>query len=145
MNMQTSFKNNYKIVIPKNPDSINKVVKYGKKSGDVVVLKRKWEELAMIYIKKNQDEGELPEKFLGKIGIHFKLIFETQRERDGDNYTLMCKGILDAFVQMGMVRDDNHNFVDDNGRRFEVDNERPRVEIYITETILNSQIVSIKY
>lgn len=145
MNMTTSFKNYYKIIIPKNPDSINKVVKYGKRSGDVVVLKRKWEELAMIYIKKAQDEDELPEKFLGKIGIHFKLIFETQRERDGDNYTLMCKGILDAFVQMGMIKDDNFNYVDDNGRRFDVDNERPRVEIYITETILNSQIVSIKY
>lgn len=145
MNMTTSFKNYYKIIIPKNPDSINKVVKYGKRSGDVVVLKRKWEELAMIYIKKAQDEDELPEKFLGKIGIHFKLIFETQRERDGDNYTLMCKGILDAFVQMGMIKDDNFNYVDDNGRRFDVDNERPRVEIYVTETILNSQIVSIKY
>ena len=63
MNMTTSFKNYYKIIIPKNPDSINKVVKYGKRSGDVVVLKRKWEELAMIYIKKAQDEDELPEKF----------------------------------------------------------------------------------
>ena len=67
------------------------------------------------------------------------------KERDGDNYTLMCKGILDAFVQMGMIKDDNFNYVDDNGRRFDVDNERPRVEIYVTETILNSQIVSIKY
>ena len=143
--MSKSFKNYYKLIIPVNPDSINKVVKYGKREGDVVVLKRKWESLAVNYILKAQQDGELPEEFLGKIGVHFKLIFDTERERDGDNYTLMCKGILDAFTKLRMIRDDNYKYVDDNGRRFQVEPERGRVEIYITEKILDRQIVEIKY
>jgi len=143
--MKMLHKNHYKFVIPKNPDSINKVVKYGKKNGDVVGLKRKWEKLALIYLRKARDDGDLPEKFVGKIGVHFKLIFETERERDGDNYTLMCKGVLDAFVMERMIRDDNYKYVDDNGRRFQVEGDRGRVEMYITETITDRDVVSIQY
>jgi len=142
--MSKSFKNYYKLIIPVNPDSINKVVKYGKKDGDVVVLKRKWEHLGISYIRRAIDDRTLPEKFNGRIGVHFKLIFETERERDGDNYTLMCKGILDAFVLEKMIKDDNYKFVDDNGRRFRVDKERPSVEVYITETITDRDVVSIQ-
>lgn len=143
--MPKVIKNFYKLVIPKSPDSINKVVKYGKKEGDVVVLKHKWERFAQLYIRKARDEGILPDHFQGKIGVHFKLYFETQRERDGDNYNLMCKGILDAFVKENMIFDDNHIFVDDNGRRIKVDPDRPRAEVHIIEKVDPNRVVEINY
>jgi len=137
-------KNYYKLIIPVKPDSINRVVKYGKKEGDIVHLKRKWEKITMRYIERFIVDNELPLKFKGIIGVHFKLFFETRRERDGDNYSLMCKGILDAFVALSLLPDDNYNYVEDNGRRLVVDPERPRVEIYITEKVPKDKIVSLK-
>jgi len=143
-NMAKYLKNHYKITIPVRPDSINRVVKYGKKEGDIVHLKRKWEKITMRYIDEALLNQELPKKFKGIIGVHFKLYFETMRERDGDNYSLMCKGILDAFVALNLIRDDNFHYVEDNGRRLEIDAERPRVDVYITEKVPDDQIVSIK-
>ena len=128
-------KNLYKFVIPVKPDSINKVCQYGKKDGDLVKMKHKWEDIARIYIRKAKDDQTLPEHFNGKIGIHFKLFFELERQRDGDNYTLMCKGILDAFVMEKMIEDDNYTHVVDIGRRFEIDRDRSRVEVHITEKV----------
>lgn len=136
--------NNYKIVIPYAPDSINQVVQYGKKSGDVVMLKHKWERVANAIIDQNIWDGNLPERFKGKVGFFFKLYFKTERERDGDNYTLMCKGIIDAFVRKGFVEDDNARFVDDDGRRLRIDADAPRVEVYIKEKIKDNKLVSIK-
>lgn len=142
--MNKYSKNYYKLVIPVKPDSINRVVKYGKKEGDIVHLKRKWEKITMRYIERFIDDEILPIRFKGVIGVHFKLYFETNRERDGDNYSLMCKGMLDAFVAQNMLPDDNYHYVEDNGRRLIVDSERPRVEVYITEKIPADQVVSLK-
>jgi Holliday junction resolvase RusA-like endonuclease len=139
--MQT---NNYKIIIPYAPDSINQVVQYGKRNGDVVMLKHKWEKVANFIIDQNVWDGNLPDKFRGRIGFFFKLYFKTERERDGDNYTLMCKGIIDAFVKKGFIKDDNARFVDDDGRRLRIDPEAPRVEIYIKEKIEDDILVKIK-
>ena len=76
---------------------------------------------------------ELPSRFKGRIGVFFKLFFSTHRGRDGDNYSAMCKGIIDAMVQKNMIKDDNSDYVDDDGRRLRVDPERPRAEVYIKE------------
>jgi len=137
------IKEHYKLIIPVKPDSINQVCTYGKKGGDILKLKHKWEKIAIGYIKRARVEMVLPEEFHGKIGVHFKLFFEQRRERDGDNYTLMCKGILDAFVKDGMIIDDNHKYVDDNGRRMKIDKDRPRVEVHITEKVDDNKFVSI--
>jgi len=137
--------NKYKLLIPISPDSINKVITYGKKEGDIVVLKHKWQKLAHCFIEEAINEGQLPAKFKGRVSFFFKLYFETERTRDGDNYAAMCKGIIDAFVQKNMIEDDNALFVDDDGRRLRVDPERARCEVYIKEKIKGSELVEINY
>jgi len=138
-------KNKYKIIIPVSPDSINKVATYGKKEGDVVVLKHKWQKLAYTILEEKINAGDLPNKFKGKIGVFFKLFFETSRQRDGDNYEAMCKGVIDALVYLKMIKDDNTEFVDDDGRRLRVEKDRPRVEVVITEKIKDEDLISINY
>lgn len=136
--------NNYKIIIPYAPDSINQVMTYGKKDGDIVVLKHKWQKVAHTVIEQAIAEGKLPVKFKGRVAFFFKLYFKTSRQRDGDNYASMCKGIVDAFVQKRMIQDDSSEYVDDDGRRLRVDEERPRAEIYIKEKITDEKLVTIK-
>jgi len=135
----------HKFLIPVKPDSINKVCSYGKKDGDVMNMKLKWEKIARNYLRRAIAANELPIKFEGKIGVHFKLFFELERERDGDNYTLMCKGILDAFVKEGMIPDDNYKYVDDNGRRINIDRDQSRVEVHIIEKIKGGNFININY
>jgi len=136
--------NRYQIVVPYAPDSINQVMTYGKEQGDILVLKHKWQKIAHTVIERNINEGLLPVKFNGRIAVFFKLYFRTNRERDGDNYAAMCKGIIDAFVQKRMIRDDSSDFIDDDGRRLRIDPDRPRVEVYIKEKIADRQLVTIK-
>lgn len=136
--------NHYNFILPYAPDSINKVITYGKKEGDIVVLKHKWQKLAHTQIEIAIANGKLPVKFHGRIAIFFRLYFKTERGRDGDNYSAMCKGILDAFVQKNMIPDDNANWVDDDGRRLRVDPERPRAEIYIKEKIPDNKLVKLE-
>lgn len=136
--------NHYKLIIPYAPDSINKVVTYGKKEGDIVVLKHKWQKIAHTLIESAIANGELPVRFKGRIAVKFFLYFRTNRGRDGDNYSAMCKGVLDAFVQKNMIKDDNSKFVDDDGRRLRVDPDRPRAELFITEKIKENSLVYIK-
>ena len=136
--------NNYKLTIPYSPDSINKVITYGKKEGDIVVLKHKWQRLAHTYIERAIVSGDLPAKFKGRIAVFFKIYFRTDRTRDGDNYEALCKGILDAFVQKQMIPDDNSKYVDDDGRRLLIDPEASRVELYIKEKIPGDRLISIK-
>ena len=136
--------NNYKIVVPYAPESINKVIGYGKSEGDIVVLKHKWQRLASIILEQAIVESKLPSKFKGRIGVFFILYFKTDRGRDGDNYSAMCKGIIDAMVRKNMIPDDNYNYVDDDGRRLRIDPERPRAEVYIKEKIKGSDLITIK-
>lgn len=135
----------YKLLIPASPDSINKVITYGKREGDIVVLKHKWQKIAHAYIDEALNSGELPDKFKGRVSFFFKLYFETERARDSDNYEAMCKGIIDAFVQKRLIKDDNSYLVDDDGRRLRVDRERPRVEVYIKDKISGKSLVEINY
>lgn len=136
--------NNYHLLIPVSPDSINTVIMFGKREGDIVILKHKWQKLACLYIEEAIVNGFLPSKFKGRIAVKFKLYFETIRARDGDNYEAMCKGIIDALVVKRLIKDDNASFVDDDGRRLRVDKERPRVELFIREMIKDNLLVTIK-
>lgn len=136
--------NHYKLVLPYAPDSINKVMTYGKKEGDIVVLKHKWQKLAHTYIEQAIANGDLPTRFKGRIAVFFKLYFATHRGRDGDNYSAMCKGVIDALVQKNLIPDDNSKYVDDDGRRLRVDSERPRAEVFIKEMIKDDSLVSIE-
>lgn len=136
--------NRYHLLIPVSPDSINNVITYGKREGDIVVLKHKWQKLACQYIDEAINNGTLPPKFKGRIAVKFKLYFETERTRDGDNYEAMCKGIIDALVVKRLIPDDNAKYVDDDGRRLRIDSERPRAEMFIKEKIKGNDLVSIQ-
>lgn len=137
--------NRYELLIPVSPDSINKVCTYGKREGDIVVLKRKWEKIALPFIEEAIINGILPVKFLGRISVFYRLFFETERMRDGDNYALMCKGITDALVVSRLVPDDNIKYIDDDGRRLRLDPGRARVEVIIKEKFPDDSLVSIDY
>jgi len=136
--------NKYKITVPVSPDSINQAITYGKFERDIVILKHKWQRLAKLIIDCAIIDGDLPAKFHGRVAFFFKIYFETDRQRDGDNYEAMCKGIIDAFVNKQMIKDDNSDYVDDDGRRLRVDQERPRIEVYIKEKIPGNSLVSIQ-
>lgn len=134
----------HKFLIPVSPDSINQVMTYGKTEGDVVKLKKKWERIAMTFIEQAIDDHELPHKLVGRVAFFFKLFFAVKRNRDGDNYEAMCKGVVDAFVKLQLIPDDNADFVDDDGRRLRIDPERPRVEVYITQKVDDETFAEIK-
>lgn len=125
--------NVYDIVIPVPPNSINEIVSFGSQFSDIRSLKKKWEKIAMHYLQELIDTEYLPEYFTGIIGVRFFIYFEKYRKRDGDNYYLMCKGIIDSMVELGLVEDDNSEIVKFDGIRCYVDKERPRVVVKIIE------------
>lgn len=118
-------------------------MQFGRKEADITQLKKKWERIAITFIEEAQINGELPDRFHGKISVFFKLYFSMVRNRDGDNYEAMCKGITDALVVKRLVLDDNSNIIDDDGRRLRIDPERPRVEVLIKEKLPDGSLVSI--
>ena len=135
--------NVYKLLIPVSPDSINKVMQFGRKESDITQLKKKWERIAITFIEEAQADGDLPARFNGRISVFFKLYFAMARNRDGDNYEAMCKGITDALVVKRLVLDDNSKVIDDDGRRLRIDPDRPRVEVLIKEKLPDGSLVEI--
>ena len=137
--------NNYRIIIPIRPDSINEITQYGKTNADLVAFKKKWEKLSLPYLNQCIDTGELPERFKGKVYIRFHLYFTLNRRRDEDNYTLMTKGIIDALVYLRILKDDSTEYLGNDGTRIhtEPNDDRPRVEMEITEEINNA--VNLEY
>lgn len=126
-------KKEYKITIPQSPDSINIVATYNKTFTDIIALKKKWQKIAAPIINIAIENGELPKRFKGVVEFFFELYFETKQSRDEDNYYLAVKGMVDAFRNIGLVEDDDHDHVHQNGLRIYHDKDRPRTEIYITE------------
>jgi len=135
--------NHYKLIIPTIPDSINDIASFGASYYDIRSMKKKWQDIAEHAIIDAVSNKDLPERFAGKIGIFFRLIFEHRRRRDDDNYYLMCKGIIDAFTKCGLIEDDNSEAVGFNGIRVQVDADRPGVFIYITEKIKDVDAVNL--
>ena len=133
-----------KIIIPYAPDSINKVITYGKNINDLVSLKHKWQDIATIYINNALSDGDLPEKFRGLLTFKFKLYFGTKRRRDEDNFFVITKAIIDEFVRSGFVEDDCSEYVHFGGLWLLMDPGRPRIEVYITESLRDDQIVKIE-
>src|SRR5680860_111467 len=125
--------NQYDIIIPVEPNSINEIVSFGSQFSDIRSLKKKWQEIATFYLQEKIDSGDLPEFFTGIIGIRFFIYFEKRRKRDEDNYYLMCKGIVDSMVELGLVEDDNSEIVKFDGIRCYIDRDQPRVLISIIE------------
>lgn len=125
--------NEYNVIIPVSPNSINEIVSFGSQFSDIRSLKKKWEDLSAVYFQELIDEQRLPEYFTGVIGVRFFIYFEKHRRRDEDNYYLMCKGIIDCMVNLGLVEDDNSLIVKFDGIRCYVDRDRPRIVISIIE------------
>lgn len=60
-----------------------------------------------------------------------KYFFKDGRARDKDNYG--GKFLLDAIRYAGIIKDDNSSVIDLPEPVFEVDREKPRVEVFIWE------------
>jgi Holliday junction resolvase RusA-like endonuclease len=132
--MQQNLTNNkHLLVLSTRPDSINDVVQYGRKRADLVSLKKKWQQITEGQLLYDLATNNIPEHFDCKVGFFFKFYFELNRRRDADNYFLMCKGIIDAIVNTGIIDDDDYRYVDFDGIRIYTDRERPRLEVHITE------------
>lgn len=56
-------------------------------------------------------------------------------KRDADGLGLFRKSVLDALVKRKVFPDDNVRHVIDGGNRIEVDRQKPRMEIRITEVL----------
>ena len=127
---------NYKLIIPTSPDSINKVITYGKKRRRHCCFKAQVAKDSSLFLLRKQYQKIFCQLNLkGALLSFLNYILKLERTRDSDNYEAMCKGIIDAFVQKRLVKDDSSKYVDDDGRRLRVDRDRPRVEIYIKDKL----------
>ncbi len=132
---------NYKIIIPYQPDSFNQV--YFGKNREVSDLKLRWEHRMTTVLENQVREHNLPYKIKGISEFFFKLYFETHRTRDADNYYLITKGIMDAFVTTNIIKDDSSKYALHNGMRVFIDPERPRIEVFIKNIYEEEQYISI--
>ena len=134
------FKKHF-FIIPYQPDSFNQV--YFGKRGEMTEMKLRWEERTATVLENEMLDKKLPRRMKGVAEFFFKLYFETQRNRDEDNYHLIIKGIMDAFVTVGILKDDSSKYALQNGARIYVDPERPRIEIFIVNRYEDHDYTSI--
>ena len=90
-------------------------------------FKRQVENDCLIFIK-----AALRGKTLNSIGIVFKW-FEKNRQRDKDNICFAKKFILDAMQKGRVLQNDGWSQVQYFRDEFEIDKDKPRVEILIEE------------
>lgn len=133
----------YKIIIPYKPDSFNQI--YFGTRNEMSELKLRWEKRTITTLENLMLENELPRRFEGVAEFFFKLYFEYNRNQDIDNYFLIIKGIMDAFVTVGMLKDDTHHYALQNGLRVDYDNEKPRIEVYITHKYDDRKYINIAF
>lgn len=131
----------YFFTIPYQPDSFNQV--YFGKRGEMTEMKLRWEERTATVLESLMIEKVLPHRMNGVAEFFFKLYFETQRNRDEDNYHLIIKGIMDAFVTVGILKDDCSKYALQNGARIYIDPERPRIEVFIVNRYEDHDYTSI--
>lgn len=89
-------------------------------------MKRKNEELITGYIMQ-QLRGV---QFDGRVYLNFRWV-EANRNRDLDNVCFAKKFILDALVSSGVIETDGWRGVSGFTDEFDVDPERPRIEVVI--------------
>ena len=131
----------YTLIIPYGPDSLNQ--HYFGTRQEMMDLKLRWEQRTITVLEQATAERLIPYRFTGTAEFFFRLYFENPRNRDLDNYFLIVKGIMDAFVTTAIVKDDNYRYVLQNGMRIFLDPERPRIELDITHRYDDRDYVSI--
>lgn len=90
-------------------------------------------------MKKNAQNGiivqtihNIPKNVKTPIWLDFYWI-EPNKKRDKDNIAFAKKFILDALVEMGVIKDDGWDYVTGFQDHYGVDKDNPRIEVVITE------------
>ena len=68
------------------------------------------------------------------VEIHFYW-YEKNQKRDKDNIASAKKYILDAMIETGLIKNDGWKNVEGFKDRFEIDKDKPRVEVLVFEYI----------
>ena len=125
-----SERQSYVITMNERAQSINEVARHSLDAKGLKALKLKWQGLASYYLRKAIDRKGLPEKFDVPIIVTFWIYFDVIRNRDKDNYYIVSKAIIDAMVDIGLIKDDSEEFADFGGIKFRKA-DKPRIEIQI--------------
>lgn len=95
-------------------------------------MKRDAEQEVMYAIATERVHG-LPSKLREPVVVRFRY-FEANKRRDKDNIAGFAqKVVLDALVRVGLISDDGWGHVDRIEHAFDVDRERPRIEVELEE------------
>lgn len=68
----------------------------------------------------------------GLVDVHFNWI-EPNKRRDKDNIRGADKFILDALVELAIIKDDGWRYVNDFSDSYDVDKENPRIVVTLEE------------
>lgn len=90
-----------------------------KKENESIILEAINEQLPGVVIEK-------------PVFIYFKWI-EPNRRRDYDNIAFAKKFFLDSFQEVGLLKNDNHNYVKGFQDTFDYDKKNPHIEVIIEE------------
>lgn len=114
-----------KIVIPGELPTMNEIVSASKKHwAKYSSMKRTYTRLVALHALK------LPK--LDKVDVTITWICKNRRQ-DKDNITAGQKFIFDGLVEAGVLKNDGWAQIGNVIHRFEIDKEKPRVEIELNE------------
>ena len=68
----------------------------------------------------------------GKVNVRFRWI-EPNMRRDKDNIRFAAKFILDALVEMGIIKNDSWTYIGDLSDTYSVNSQNPRVLVELEE------------
>ena len=98
-------------------------------------LKKKNEDIIKIaayHALKNEYGFDFSGILSGKVHIKFKW-YEKNKRRDQDNIAFAKKFILDALVDMQLLKGDSWKYTAGFTDEFYIDKDNPRIEVYISE------------
>lgn len=114
-----------KIIIPGELPTMNEIVEASKRHwGNYSSMKKTYTRLVALHARR------LPK--IKKADVIITWVCKNKRQ-DKDNITAGQKFILDGLVEAGVLENDGWNQIGDLIHHFEVDKEKPRVEIELRE------------
>lgn len=123
----------YKLVIEGTLPGLNEYSDTERKNSGAMAaarLKRDTQELIGWYIRAQLKGLEIGKR----VRLEYKWI-EPNRRRDMDNIAFAHKFVQDALVENGVIGGDGWRYISGFSDEFDVDRERPRVEILIIEEV----------
>ena len=116
------------IEIPGRLPSLNDIIAAAKKG------KGKYQPYAIMKERYTSEIGWLAKKLPAYERVDITITWhEPNRRRDPDNVVGGTKFIMDGLVAGGAIKDDSQRYVNSISHQFEVDREKPRVEIEVQE------------